>query len=121
MSLIYRRTRPADRVEIKKILGVDDLREPLVGFACESNKDGLLGFSYVHKAALIQPFFCKEPTIALKLLHETQGALSALDFSNIVVEITEENKDLIQEMRRLGFTRVHSRYFIFKRDLDGTV
>jgi len=119
----YRRTRPSDRLQIEEILNHNglkyDRREPLIGFVAEGEKEGedgkLIGVSYVHKAAIIDPFICSNPLAAMKLFYQTQGAISAMDFSNVIVQINAENKKLLDELPRLGFIRVESKYAIFKK------
>ena len=94
-----------------------DGREPLIGFVAEGQEgEGILGASYAHKAAIIDPFICpNQPTPALKLFCMTEGALNALDFTNIVVQVNDDNSKLISELARMGFERVMSRYAIFKK------
>lgn len=119
----YRRTRPSDRPKIHKMLENANLkydgREPLIGFVAEGDKeedDGkLIGVSYVHKAAIIDPFICENALAAIKLFYGTQFAISALDFNTVVVQVNAANTKLLDELTRLGFSRVESGYAIFKK------
>lgn len=115
----YRRTYSSDRIQIKEMYqakGIQyDLREPLVGFVAVGDDDKLLGFSYAHKAIIIDPFVCEVPLAALKLFYLTQGAVSALDFTNIIVQVSEDNENLLNELPRLGFERVQNKFAIFKK------
>lgn len=121
--MIYRRTRPADRIDVRKLCTENGLtfdeREPLVGFVAEDENTGadirLRGFSFIHKAAIIDPFICKNPMAAMKLFYMSEGAISVLDLSTIVVQVNRANKSLAYELKCLGFTEVDAKYKVFKK------
>jgi hypothetical protein len=124
--MIYRRTRAADRGEIRRILQEHHLeydeREPLFGFVAEDESletrrgtGKLIGFSYAHACAIIDPFICTMPFPALKLFYATIGGLSVMNYNTIVVQTAEENIKLNKELRSLGFEKVENRYAIFKK------
>jgi len=119
--MIYRRTRPSDRIDVKSIIEKSNLfydgREPLIGFVAIGREDKLEGVSYAHQAAIIDPFICTEPMAAMKLFCMTAGALSALNLDTVIVQVSESNKRLTEELKRLGFKKVEERYAIFKKTL----
>jgi hypothetical protein len=94
---------------------VYDGREPQIGFVAEGDEEKLLGFSYAHKAIIIDPFICTIPMAALKLFLLTQGAVSALGFTNVVVQVSSDNEKLLDELPRMGFEKVQNKYVIFKK------
>ena len=116
----YLRTRPSDRIQIRELfkeynLEYDD-REPLIGFCAKDEKTlQIFGAAYAHKAAIIDPFICEQPLAALKIFMQTMGALSALDYHNVIVQVSAANTKLVEDMGRLGFEKVTSDYVIFKK------
>lgn len=116
----YRRTYAADRIAIKEMCEKEgilyDGREPLIGFVA-IGEDGreFVGCSYAHKAIVIDPFICKVPIAALKLFYLTSGAVQALDFNNTIVQVSKDNSKLIDELGRLGFERIASKFALFKK------
>jgi hypothetical protein len=101
---------------------VYDEREPLFGFVAEDqDKDTkaptgkLIGFSYAHDCAIIDPFACEEPVPALKLFFATVGGLSVLNKNTIVVQTAVSNIKLAKEMESLGFVEVDTRHKVFKK------
>lgn len=118
--LDYRRTYARDRVQVRALIdehkmGYDD-REPEIGFvSVEKETDKLIGVSYAHKAIIIDPFICEVPIAALKLFLLTQGAISQAGFSNMIVQINEDNKKFIDELGALGFERILNKYAVFKK------
>ena len=123
--MIYRRTRPSDRIDVRKMCeeaGLHfDEREPLIGFVAEDQRNGsdsrLVGFSYVHQAAIIDPFLVKDnPVAAMKLFYQTDGAINMIpNCGSIVVQVSHSNKKLLDELPRIGFTRIGAEYVIFKK------
>lgn len=115
----YRRTRAADRIQIKEECKKQGLSyrgdEPLIGFVAEGETGEIVGAAYAHKAAIIDPLFCPEPQALIKLLHQIEGALSALDFHNIVVQAQSTDKRLIQELKRLGFEPISQKFVTFRK------
>lgn len=124
--MIYRRTRAADRQQVRAILLqhgiVYDEREPLVGFVAEHQEQAtgigtgqLVGFGFAHKCAIIDPFVCPEPVPAMKIFYQMMGGLSVLDINTVVVQTAETNLKLNKELLSLGFAKVEARYQIFKK------
>ena len=116
----YRRTRAADRIQIKEMLSENHLdfdgREPMVGFVADGD-DKLVGVSFAHKAAVIDPFISSEPIAAIKLFYMTEGALSVEGYNTIIVQVNDMNKKLISELRRVGFAKIDNGFGIFKKVL----
>lgn len=118
----YRRTRASDRKQIRERMEQLELqydgREPLVGFVAEdSNTDELHGFSYVHKAAIIDPFACNIPLAARTLLGQTEGAISALGLDTIIVQVRVDNKDLVKQLHALGYDNIPREFILLKKVL----
>lgn len=122
--MIYRRTRPADRLDITRLAkdsGINyDGREPYFGLvAADEKTDKVIGCSYIHLGVVIEPFICKDPYPALKLFYETNGAISLLSsqmpISSTIIQIHADNKRLLDEVEKLGYERILAKYALFKK------
>lgn len=115
----YRRTSASDRIAIKEMATKYNLsydgREPLIGWVAEGEDGNLVGASYAHKTAIIDPFFCPEPMGALKLFVSTIASLSALEYGTVIMQVQEVNDKLKDELKRFGFEKVDRKYSMFKK------
>jgi hypothetical protein len=122
--MIYRASRPSDRIDIRKMCKDEGLhfdeREELFGVVAEDDLERqddsrLVGFSMVHKAAIIDPFICRNELAALKLFYMTEGAIMMTGLPVIVVQVNSANEKLLKELPRLGFAPTESNYVVYKK------
>ena len=121
--MTYRRVRKEDLPKIQEMCAelnveYDIERTPLIGFVAVGDEGQLIGFVFAHAVALIEPFISKNPTAAVKLQSQIEGAISALNFQTVLAHIGNSNEKMTSEIVRAGYELIDKRDYSFYKKVN---